>query len=149
VSTYRELLLSPRWQQTRLRIFERDAWTCQMCGRRNRTLHCHHAAYDPAQAREPWNTADDLLVTLCADCHDAEHEAHRHLVFLTLLALGQCGIRTSADLSLLIANLFVDGIEQKMQPAHALARAVSNFEGVKRERIEASDWYEIPPGIDE
>lgn len=55
----------PKWQQTRLRIMERDEWKCVACGDTESTLHVHHAYYQG----EPWETKDEWLQTLCEDCH--------------------------------------------------------------------------------
>ena len=38
--TYAEQLRDPRWQQMRLRVLERDRWTCD-CGDSTTTLHVH------------------------------------------------------------------------------------------------------------
>jgi hypothetical protein len=55
----------PKWQQTRLRIMERDGWKCFACGDAESTLHVHHFYYDG----EPWDVPDDYLQTLCEICH--------------------------------------------------------------------------------
>ena len=63
--TYKQLLRDPRWQKKRLKIFERDHWTCQRCGATTRELQVHHQAYVGA----PWEAPDHCLQTLCAPCH--------------------------------------------------------------------------------
>lgn len=68
--TYVEKLKDPRWQQRRLRIFDRDGWSCCFCNRKDKTLHVHHRRYIPKQ--EPWDYPDNLLITLCEDCHEQE-----------------------------------------------------------------------------
>jgi hypothetical protein len=65
--TYAEKLRDPRWQKRRLEILSRDAWTCQFCGDKTRTLHVHHYRYHPNL--EPWEYKDAELETLCEDCH--------------------------------------------------------------------------------
>ena len=55
-----------KWQWTRRKVFERDGWRCQRCGKRGR-LECHHLdgvehGHDP-----------DRLTTLCRWCHIKEH----------------------------------------------------------------------------
>ncbi len=72
--TYQEKLKDPRWQEVRLRVFDRDKWTCQRCrcGKTaGRQFHCHHKRYRPLT--EPWEYPLEDLETLCEDCHGAEH----------------------------------------------------------------------------
>lgn len=65
MATYKEKLLDPRWQKKRLKILERDDWACQICEATEETLHVHHEEYH----KEPWETPDNKLRTLCAGCH--------------------------------------------------------------------------------
>jgi len=57
-----------RWTTQRaVKIHRRNGWTCQLCLRRARELHCHHVVpvwADPKLARDEGN-----LTTLCAECH--------------------------------------------------------------------------------
>jgi len=69
---YSKKLKDPRWQKTRLKIFERDDWACRQCGDDKSTLHVHHRRY--LKGREPWEYPDVGLVTLCEDCHIFETE---------------------------------------------------------------------------
>lgn len=66
--SYSEKLKDPRWQQRRLKIMERDAFTCQMCSSKEKTLNVHHAYY--IRGREPWDYDDSMLITYCEDCHE-------------------------------------------------------------------------------
>lgn len=59
------MLESPLWQKKRLFIFERDNWTCCCCGEKTKSLHIHHWQYGSA----PWEVDDDMLITVCKDCH--------------------------------------------------------------------------------
>lgn len=68
-STYSEKLKDPRWQKKRLEIFNRDNFTCRFCGETEETLNVHHLNY----ANEPWDVPNDQLLTLCENCHEAEH----------------------------------------------------------------------------
>lgn len=70
---YSEKLRDPRWQKKRLEILERDEWTCQMCYDSTSTLVVHHRRY--LLDTEPWDCPDDLLVTLCENCHELEKES--------------------------------------------------------------------------
>ena len=73
ISAYGEKLQDPRWQKKRLKIMERDGWTCQGCGDKQRTLHVHHIKYDG----EPWEIEDQYLTTLCGECHEYEHSIEK------------------------------------------------------------------------
>jgi hypothetical protein len=64
---YREDLLDPKWQKKRLKIFERDKWTCQFCGSKKKTLAVHHKKY--LKGKRPWQYPDKLLTTACEPCH--------------------------------------------------------------------------------
>ena len=63
---YRKLLKHPKWQQKRLKIFERDGWRCQKCRAKNKELHIHHLKYT---TKKPWKEKDENLITWCVDCH--------------------------------------------------------------------------------
>ena len=65
---YSERLKDPRWQRKRLEIFERDNFTCQECGRKDRELHVHHGCY--VKGRMPWEYPNEVLHTLCDGCHE-------------------------------------------------------------------------------
>lgn len=69
--TYSEKLKDPRWQKKRLEILQRDEFTCQHCLKSDKTLHVHHTYYN---GKDPWETHDSRLVTLCEDCHEKEDE---------------------------------------------------------------------------
>lgn len=67
--TYAEKLKDPRWQKKRLKILDRDHFTCQACRDETNTLHVHHLQYFKG---EPWEVDDIYLVTLCESCHEEE-----------------------------------------------------------------------------
>ncbi len=67
---YIEKLRDPRWQKKRLKILERDEWSCQICGDSTSTLHVHHRRY--LRGKDPWDYDDALLTTLCEECHEYE-----------------------------------------------------------------------------
>lgn len=71
---YSQLLKDPRWQKRRLEIMQRDNFTCQICGHSDIPLHVHHVFYK--DNIKPWEYEDKALITLCEDCHDAEHESY-------------------------------------------------------------------------
>ncbi len=70
--TYAEKLKDPRWQKMRLRIFERDEFTCRYCGDVESTLHIHHKIY--RNNCDPWEYEESDLITLCEECHSEERE---------------------------------------------------------------------------
>lgn len=69
VSEYNEKLKDPRWQRKRLKIFERDQWTCQLCSRTDLELNVHHLF---RSAEDPWDEPDLNLLTLCRLCHEQQ-----------------------------------------------------------------------------
>lgn len=97
--SYKQKLLDPRWQKKRLSIFERDKWQCTMCESTHKTLHAHHVFYE--QGAEPWDYPDYALVTLCADCHELEHEALKASLLSLSKAMAEVGIRNHIEISYL------------------------------------------------
>lgn len=69
--SYISLLKDPKWQKKKNSILDRDNYTCQFCGAKDKTLHVHHLYY--SENKSPWEYEDDSLITLCEDCHEAEH----------------------------------------------------------------------------
>jgi len=63
--TYYEKLQHPKWQKKRLEILARDNFSCQHCNSKETSLHIHHFSY----AKNPWETPDVDLITLCDRCH--------------------------------------------------------------------------------
>jgi len=70
-SNYKEQLNDPRWQQKRLRIMERDRFSCCCCGLDFMTLNVHHLYY--LKDLKPWEYDDEAMVTLCESCHEFAH----------------------------------------------------------------------------
>lgn len=70
---YSELLKDPRWQKKRLKVLERDSFTCQECGDTKKTLHVHHLKYN----ENPWEAKGEDLQTLCEDCHNIEKQNNK------------------------------------------------------------------------
>ena len=77
--SYSDKLRHPRWQRRRLEIFQRDNWTCQKCGDIEETLMIHHIIYN-SKYKTPWDYPDDVLITLCDNCHKDEHVKKDHIV---------------------------------------------------------------------
>lgn len=65
--SYSEQLKHPRWQKKRLKILQRDSFECNNCGSKEKTLHVHHHNYE--RGKMAWEYDDNLLSTLCEDCH--------------------------------------------------------------------------------
>jgi 5-methylcytosine-specific restriction endonuclease McrA len=67
---YKDLLLSEKWMEKRLKVFKRDGYKCQRCGA-NKSLNCHHTYY--TSGKKPWEYPLSALLTLCKDCHTRLH----------------------------------------------------------------------------
>jgi hypothetical protein len=65
--TYSEKLRLPAWQKKRLKILERDRWTCLCCLDQNTNLQVHHEHYKGFA--NPEDAPDNTLGTLCEHCH--------------------------------------------------------------------------------
>ncbi len=50
-------------------VFARDEYTCQVCKKKNKTLHTHHIVY----RSEGGTDRADNLITVCTDCHTSEN----------------------------------------------------------------------------
>ena len=70
---YSDKLKDPRWQKKRLEVLKRDEWQCQRCHDSKSMLAVHHRRY--LVGKEPWDYPDELLITLCENCHEDEREA--------------------------------------------------------------------------
>lgn len=71
MNSYSEMLKDPRWQRRRLEILQRSDFTCEWCDAKDKTLHVHHTTY--IKGHKPWDYGDDLLLSLCEDCHKEWH----------------------------------------------------------------------------
>lgn len=69
---YSEQYKDPRWQKLRLKIFERDKWTCQVCEATEKNLQTHHKYY--IENKYIWEYPEEAFITLCEDCHSIEKE---------------------------------------------------------------------------
>ncbi len=58
-------LKDPRWQRLRLKVFERDNFTCLLCHSEDKELQVHHTLYKG----EPWEAPIESLKTVCKSCH--------------------------------------------------------------------------------
>lgn len=78
--TYSEKLKDPRWQKKRLEIMQRDEFACQSCYDKDSTLNVHHYVY--LKNIEVWDYGNELLVTLCENCHSQRHEFIQSIMIL-------------------------------------------------------------------
>lgn len=69
-TSYKELLKTKEWKEYRERILVRDNYICKNCGS-TKYLNVHHIKY--IRGRKPWEYPEELLVTLCRDCHSKVH----------------------------------------------------------------------------
>jgi len=105
--TYSEKLKSPKWQRKRLEILERDGWACGRCGNTETTLNVHHLEYH----RDPWETPDKLLVTLCEICHNIVSEKNKVDNFIkceieNILKVGTYDLKNITERKRLLWNCF-------------------------------------------
>lgn len=75
--TYKEKLLSPKWQKLRLEIMQRDNFACVKCGNTEETLQIHHKNY--VFGKNPWDYPPEMLETLCSICHNSEFTFNKKL----------------------------------------------------------------------
>lgn len=80
MANYNEQLADPRWQRRRLEIFNRDNWTCQSCRDKTTQLEIHHVEYWPG--KQSWEYPDDMLITVCRNCHGKEQVRCKHEQYL-------------------------------------------------------------------
>jgi hypothetical protein len=66
--SYSDKLKDPKWQQKRLRVFEKAGFRCGRCHVETKMLHVHHAYYE--KGVKPWEYPDESLHCLCVDCHE-------------------------------------------------------------------------------
>ena len=65
------------WQRKVDEIRQRDNYTCKICGAQDRQVHVHHIIYN--RNLHYWEYPNELLITLCKDCHRSEHELEDRL----------------------------------------------------------------------
>lgn len=77
---YRKLKNSIHWKNWRRAVFERDDYTCQDCGVRNKKgigktiqLHPHHIKLQSSHPKLRFAVSNGI--TLCSDCHNKRHSS--------------------------------------------------------------------------
>ncbi len=108
---YSEKLKDPRWQKKRLKIMERDDFTCQNCYREDISLNVHHLKY--IKGREPWEYSDKYLVTLCEKCHDIADQIVKVSKEITWLIIFKGDLWTQVICFLKMAMNKITKISQK------------------------------------
>ena len=106
--TYSEKLKDPRWQRKRLEILERDHFACRDCLATDRTLHVHHCHYEKC---DPWDARNDVLLTLCEQCHQRRGpvEAEAKLLLARIMAKLPHEPGNQEDL-----NSFLQGMKEEL-----------------------------------
>lgn len=71
--TYKDKLGTAAWQRRKTEILVRDNLKCQAynCKTPDALLHVHHKDY--LGGLRPENYPDDMLITLCENCHKKEN----------------------------------------------------------------------------
>ena len=55
---------------------QRDNFECQLCHDKETSLNVHHKKYK--KDKNPWESENDDLVTLCKHCHEIIEETKKH-----------------------------------------------------------------------
>ena len=78
--SYSMKLQSVEWQLKRKGILARDGYQCRNCSSIH-NLQVHHKQYHKFRItgthKNPWNYPNQLLITLCNDCHRRGHQQHK------------------------------------------------------------------------
>jgi 5-methylcytosine-specific restriction endonuclease McrA len=79
-SDYGKKLNDIRWKSKCIEIKKRDKGKCKICGS-TKYLNVHHRQYHFVtslnQFKNPWDYPQDILVTLCNDCHLIGHKLYK------------------------------------------------------------------------
>lgn len=116
--TYSEQLKDPRWQKMRLRVFEREKFTCEFCGSTEKTLHAHHTRYKPGAA--PWEYEDHEILCICEECHGKEHERIERFKGMWSAVLGDL---TSGEMDQLLG--YAQGLREMSEGTSEMIRVIS------------------------
>lgn len=65
---------TPEYKMWRKSVFERDGYTCQVCGRKGVVLNAHHIKSWKSFAEYRYDA--DNGITLCESCHREFHKKH-------------------------------------------------------------------------
>ena len=70
--TDKEIRHSPEYNEWRKKVFERDKYTCQVCGRIGGELNAHHKKSFKKYIKQRFSLKNGI--TLCVDCHKKVHK---------------------------------------------------------------------------
>lgn len=109
METYTQKLKNPLWQRKRLEIFQRDKFACTLCGATHKELQIHHLDY--LGNLLPHEYPNDMLITLCVDCHEKENGRKNYENYLLtslkmkgFLAQDILRLSTKIDTDVLLVN---------------------------------------------
>jgi len=71
---YKDQLKTSAWLRRKYDILQRDNFVCSICLKDNfeSRLEVHHTRY--IKGKKCWEYPDYMLVTLCRECHQKEHD---------------------------------------------------------------------------
>jgi 5-methylcytosine-specific restriction endonuclease McrA len=77
---YLKILEDIRWKSKSLQIKSRDKFKCLNCGN-TKHLNVHHRQYHYitkiSRYKNPWDYPEDILITLCRECHLIGHKKYK------------------------------------------------------------------------
>jgi hypothetical protein len=87
----------PRWQQMRLKVMERDGFTCCHCYSKDKPLNVHHLIY--MKNMNPWEYDPDDLITLCEVCHEKlTKHTNELIIIIRKLGMNKCFFYPTYDI---------------------------------------------------
>jgi hypothetical protein len=124
---YAVKLKDPRWQKKRLEIFNRDNFTCRICGDTETTLAVHHLKYQG----EPWDAPNEKLITVCEDCHIEIEELKSEINDFNTLKILKRKFKSELDRELYIS--FDESLRHKV---YQLNGSCSSYIGIEKKNAE-------------
>ena len=102
--SYKEQLQHPNWQRKRLQVFERDNFSCKICGNTENQLSVHHLCYFPKM--HIWDYDNELMITVCP-------EHHKQLQFDLPKLAGLIAYKLLISLDVNLIDKFINGLKNK------------------------------------
>lgn len=71
---YEDQLKTSTWLRMKYQVMKRDNFVCSncLCDNYEKQLEVHHITY--VKHAKAWDYPEWMLVTLCRDCHQKEHD---------------------------------------------------------------------------